>query len=589
MNSIQSSENLNILWANLIVEELVRHGIDYFCISPGSRSTPLTIAAVRHPNTTTKIFYDERGAAFYAMGYARASKKAAVLICSSGTAAANYYPAVIEASQENLPLIVLSADRPPELRNSGANQTIDQVELFGKYPRFFFDFPCPNKQDSASFVLSKVSETVAHIMGSNPGPVHLNCMFREPLAPKKEVWPTGYLDEVKDWLASETVFQKIKTYPRQGREQDTQKIISIIEENSFGIILAGLNENEADQRAILELAEKINWPIFADITSGLRFSSSKNVIHYFDQFLLSESIQERLKETPILHFGGQFVSKRLLQFLEKYKGQHIHILETEKIIDPAKSVSMRIQQPVQSLIKNILPKIPSKNKNVFCNELIRKNEIIGSHLNNFDSVQNSLNEVMVSRVISQDINENAALFLASSMPIRDMDMFGSKGKEKVIIGSNRGASGIDGTIASALGFAQGAMRPLTLLIGDLAFIHDMNSLALLNNFEYPVMIVLINNQGGGIFSFLPVAGYEEVFEDNFGTPHSFTFQQAAQLFGLDYFNPGSVSELKRDYVMAQKNKSATLMEIRTKRDENFNLHKKLQAEILKILNRAAIL
>ncbi|MCH7759687.1 2-succinyl-5-enolpyruvyl-6-hydroxy-3-cyclohexene-1-carboxylic-acid synthase, partial [Patescibacteria group bacterium] len=342
MNLIQSSENINILWANLIIEELTRFGINYFCISPGSRSSPLTITTAKHPQVKTNLFYDERGAAFHALGYARASKIPAVLICTSGTAAANYYPAVIEASQEYIPLIVLSADRPPELRNSGANQTIDQVNLYGKYPRLFFDFPCPNEKDEASFVLSKIDMAVSYATGINPGPVHLNCMFREPLALQKEPWPQDYLNSLDNWPTTKDTFKKRVTVSQNLTKNDLLKVIKIIEENRGGIILAGRNENHDDRQAILKLADKLNWPVFADITSGLRFNSSEKVIHYFDQILLSDAIKERFYNVPIIHFGGQFVSKRLLQFLENHKAAHVHILETEKIIDPAKSVTLRI-------------------------------------------------------------------------------------------------------------------------------------------------------------------------------------------------------------------------------------------------------
>lgn len=579
MNLIQSSENINILWANLIIEELTRFGINYFCISPGSRSSPLTITTAKHPQVKTNLFYDERGAAFHALGYARASKKPAVLICTSGTAAANYYPAVIEASQEYIPLIVLSADRPPELRNSGANQTIDQVNLYGKYPRLFFDFPCPNEKDDASFVLSKIDMAVSYSTGINPGPVHLNCMFREPLAPRKEPWPLDYLNSLDNWPSTKDTFKKRATVSQNLTKNDLLKVIKIIEENRGGIILAGRNENHDDRQAILKLADKLNWPVFADITSGLRFNSSEKVIHYFDQILLSGAIKEEFYNVPIIHFGGQFVSNRLLQFLENHKAAHVHILETEKIIDPAKSVTLRIQQSINVLIEKILPQVSPKNETIILNDLVKQNSIIKRCLLDFDSRQTTLNEISVARIISQNIYPQSAIFLASSMPVRDMDMFGSPQNENTLIGSNRGASGIDGTIASAIGFSVGSKRPITLIIGDLAFIHDMNSLAMLANFNYPLTIVLINNQGGGIFSFLPIADYGDVFEANFGTPHNLTFKKMAEMFGLDYFHPESVNQLQEIYSHCQKGNNTTLIEVCTNRQENFELHKKLQNEL----------
>ncbi len=376
MNQIQSSENINILWANLIIEELIRHNINYFCISPGSRSTPLTVTAANHPQTKTTIFYDERGAAFHALGYGRASQTPAVLICTSGTAVANYFPAVIEASQEYIPLIVLSADRPPELRNRGANQTINQVELFGKYPRFFFDFPCPSLKNDASFVLSIIDKAVSQTTAFNPGPVHLNCMFREPLAPKNEPWPIEYLNSLGNWTTTKRVYEEILPSHKPISKEDFLKVCITVEKSKEGIILAGRNENYADQQAILKLADKLNWPVFADITSGLRFSLSKKVIHHFDQLLLSDSIKERLSNLPLLHFGGQFVSKRLLQFLENHKGEYIHINETEKIIDPAKSVTLRIQDPIKTVIEKTYPEISTKDEIELLQNLKTQNRIV---------------------------------------------------------------------------------------------------------------------------------------------------------------------------------------------------------------------
>jgi len=586
MSLIQSSENINILWANLIIEELIRHNIDYFCISPGSRSTPLTVAAAKHPKAKTNIIYDERGAAFHALGYARASKKPAVLICTSGTAVANYYPAVIEASQENIPLIVLSADRPPELRNTGANQTIDQVDLFGKYPRHFFDFPCPNENNPASFVLSSIDKAVFFATGINPGPVHLNCMFREPLAPKREPWSSDYLNNLKGWLSTNDIFKNDEVTTQPVLENDLQKVINTIEEKPEGIILAGRSENQKDQQAILKLADKTNWPIFADITSGLRLNPSDKIIHLFDQLFLSSSISEKLSQLPIIHFGGQLVSKRLLQFLENQTGEHYHINKTDKIIDPAKSVTSRIQSPIKKFIDKILPEILPKVETDILIDLKNQNSLVNQHLARFDSSQVNVNEISVARIISKNINPRSALFLASSMPVRDMDMFGLAGNEQVIIGSNRGASGIDGTIASALGFASGSKKPVTLIIGDLAFIHDMNSLSMLSHFDLPVTLILINNQGGGIFSFLPIAKHDDVFEENFGTPHKFTFRKAAELFDLDYFQPKSVNQFKEIYSSCQDGKKSTLIEVHTNRQENFELHQKLQNELNFIIKKA---
>ena len=579
MDCIKNSDNINLLWSNIIVEELIRHKIDYFCISPGSRSTPLTVAAARHSKSRCKLFYDERGSAFHAIGYARATKKPAVLICTSGTAVANYYPAVIEASQEALPLIVLSADRPPELRNRGANQTIDQANIFGKYSRYFTEMPCPSIENPAGFVLQEINQAIKKCMADNGGPVQVNCMFREPLAPQKEQWPASYINDISEWLKDNKPFFEIEKDIVQANETSFDEIVTMLNDNKKGIILLGRCEDAQSRKAVVDLAEHCGWPVFPDITSGLRLNSnSDKVIHYFDQLLLSENLRDRLSNLPVLHFGGQLVSKRLLKFLEKHKAGHIHVMPTNKKIDPANSVTSRIPFAIDRVINHVMPRI--KTKSLFYKDLQILSQGVHSDVLNFLKSQNKINEISAVVSISKDIFNETALFVASSMPVRDMDMFAVPGEAHIMVGSNRGASGIDGTIASAIGFANGLQRPLVLLIGDLAFLHDLNSLAMIKECEQPVLIILINNQGGGIFSFLPIAQYEDVFEKNFATPHSYSFDKIAEIFSMKYFNPKTSDDFSSLFSQYQYSKKPTLIEIKTNREENYRLHKNLQEQIL---------
>ena len=579
MDCIKNSNNINLLWANIIVEELIRHEIDYFCISPGSRSTPLTVAAARHSKSKCKILYDERGAAFHAIGYARATKKPAVLICTSGTAVANYYPAIVEASQEALPVMVLSADRPQELRNRGANQTIDQDNIFGRYSRYFSELPCPSLENPLGYVLQEVNRAIKKCMAVNGGPVQVNCMFREPLAPQKDAWPEDYISDISGWIEDEKPFLEVEKDIIQANESSFDEIVNMLNDNKKGIIVVGRCEDAHSRKAVMDLAEHSGWPVFPDITSGLRLNSnSDKVIHYFDQLLLSENLQDKLINFPVLHFGGQLVSKRLFKFLEKHKAGHIHIMPTDKKIDPANSVTNRIPFAIDRVINQVLPRI--KNKSLLYKDLQMLSQAVHSCVLNFLKSQNIINEISTAVSISKYIFNDTALFVASSMPVRDLDMFAVPGKANIMIGSNRGASGIDGTIASAIGFANGLQRPLVLLIGDLAFIHDLNSLTMIKECEQPVLIILINNQGGGIFSFLPIAQYEDVFERNFATPHSYSFEKIAELFSIKYFNPRTSDDFSSLFSQYQYSKKPTLIEIKTNREENYKLHKNLQKQIL---------
>jgi 2-succinyl-5-enolpyruvyl-6-hydroxy-3-cyclohexene-1-carboxylate synthase len=587
MHKILSSENLNIHSSSLIIEELVRFGVTYFCVSPGSRSAPLTIAVSRNSKAIMKIIYDERGAAFHALGYSRATQKPAVLICTSGTAVANYYPAVIEASQEFIPLIILSADRPAELRNSGANQTINQVKLFGKYSRFFYDLPCPENINQPSYILKIMDEAYYKATHkTKSGPVHINCTFREPLWPEIQNKPENYITQIKPWLQSNKVFSFPTGNSVSEIDKDSAYLTKFINKNNFGIILCGRLDKNCGQKEIIHLAEKLNWPVFPDITSGLRFSkSSQNIIQHYDQLLLSEKIILSLIGIPVLHFGSQFVSKRLLRILETNKAKHIHIHYTVKVVDPVKSVSKRIIHPIPELIKGILGNLTQKPVQRITKNLISLNSSLFKIIRDYsDNPSVTVNEISVAGLISKYITNKSALFLASSMPVRDMDMYGVAAEREVIVSANRGASGIDGTIASAYGFACGHQKALTLVIGDLAFIHDLSSLAMLQNLQFPFIIILLNNKGGGIFSFLPIADYKEVFEKNFATPHNFSFKNSAKQFDLNYYNPKTNRDFLRVYKKSQTQKAAALIEINSNRFQNLRNHKSLQKEIMSVLS-----
>lgn len=299
--------NINHLWSSLLIEELVRSGVEYFCIAPGSRSAPLTVAAARHPKARTFIHYDERGLAFHALGYASAHKKPVALICTSGTAGANFYPAIIEASKKKVPLIVLTADRPPELRFTGAVQTIDQAGLFGKYVKFFFDLPCPDVKIKPEFVLTTVDQAVYQAVRNPSGVVHLNCMFRDPLAPIK----TGenfkkYLQGINAWIKRSEPYTRYSQVRPSIPEAEAVNIAERIAKIKNGLIVVGKIGGNAEQDAVVSMAKRLGWPVFADASSGLRLGrTDEGIIHYFDGILSSSKFAGRLKFDGVLHLGGR--------------------------------------------------------------------------------------------------------------------------------------------------------------------------------------------------------------------------------------------------------------------------------------------
>lgn len=576
-----NASNINILWGSLIVEELIRNGIDYFCLSPGSRSTPLTAAVAENSRAKHIICFDERGAAFHALGYARAAGKPAVLICTSGTAGANYFPAIIEAAVDGVPMIVLTADRPPELRDSGANQTIDQVKLFGKYVNWDFDLPCPDEKVSARMVLSTVDQAVYRSRRDPPGPVHINCMFREPLAPVSEPVRQDYLQTLLDWPEKFRPFTSYELSLLTPPSSAVSQIAEMIDQTKRGIILAGKLSSPQQARSILELSQKINWPIFPDVNSGLRFQQSKNsVITCADQMLVVESMWEKFAPETVLQFGSRIVSKRVMEFLERVQPKnYVQILQHPHRHDPQHQVSLRIEADPEVFCKLLLMEVSAKSKTPYLATLVESANVVDSLLDTYVQAEQNVTEVSTARIISSLLPQKSALFLASSMPVRDMDMFAASTGAIIPVAANRGASGIDGTLASAAGFAVGHGLPVTVIIGDLAMIHDLNSLHLLRAIKQSLVIVVINNNGSGIFSFLPVAQFENIFEEYFGTPHNLSFERAAQMFDIDYFQPGTNAEFQNTYQDALMGGRTTIIEIRTDRKQNLELHQKIQERI----------
>ncbi len=581
------SENMNVLWGSLIIEELIRQGIDYFCLSPGSRSTPLTAAVARHPRARNTICYDERGAAFHALGYARGSGKPAVLICTSGTAVANYLPAVAEASIDRLPLIILSADRPPELHETGANQAFPQSGIFGEYVRWQFNFPCPDEAISPRFVLTTIDQAVYRATSPLPGPVHLNLPFREPLEPTPLPLPEDYLSPIDEWQNHSRPYTRY-TPPERGLTEETiGKLQEKIAATRRGLFVVGRLKSESDRAAVRECAEKLGWPVLADIQSGLRMGNApETALSYFDLLLLSPRFSAELQPETILHIGGPLTSKRFLQFIVSSSfAEYILVQNHPFREDPAHRVTWRLESDISRFCRRLSRGAAARIDPEWREALTGKSRQVGEMLDNLLAETNGLKEAWIARLLSRNIPAEHTLFLASSLPIREMDMFADPSGAAVPVAANRGVSGIDGTIASACGYAAGLNRPVTILIGDLALLHDLNSLSLIKSLSQPVIIVLLNNHGGGIFSFLPISKFKDIFEPYFGTPHNYQFKEAAKLFDLDYAAPSANSEFLAVYRNAAENGNSTLIELRTDRQENVILQQKIRQAIIDITEK----
>ena len=567
----------NRLWAYLIVEELLRCGVDFFCVAPGSRSTPLVAALAANERARSLIHFDERGTAFAALGYARATGRPAAWITTSGTAVANGLPAVVEAATDGVPMILLTADRPPELRQTGANQTIDQPDIFGDYVRWRFDLPAPDPGIDPAMVLTTVDQA-AYRAGRTPqGPVHLNLMFREPFLP--DPGDEDILSGPSSWTQGDRPYTRYAATKPAVDEMEIHGLWQTLRPVKRGLVVAGRLASRKQGEAVLRLADTLGWPLLPDIGSQVRLGTEGLAAHY-DALLAGDSFAESHAPEAVVHVGGRALSKRLEQFLAQ---------------QPARPLRRRAREPFQARPRpprypqrrGERPRLLRRTGPGRCRRPTGDGPFMDGGLaggiggggppSGRRVSSGEPNEPLVARVVSRNVPPDHGLVVASSMPVRDLDTYAATGGAPVPVAANRGASGIDGTVATAAGFARGLGRPVTLLIGDLALLHDLNSLAMLRDVH--VVVVVLNNDGGGIFSFLPIAGHEEFFEPYFGTPQGVGFEPAAKMFGLAYEHPGTMEEFVEAYGSACARGSSTLIEIQTDREENVALHRRLLQEV----------
>ena len=600
MSDLQAP-NVNNLWATLLIEELVRNGIDTFCVAPGSRSTPLVVAVARHTRARSIVHYDERGAAFHALGYGRATGVPAVVLTTSGSALANVWPAVVEASLERIPLLVLSGDRPPELQDAGANQTMDQVKFFGGYAEWSATLPCPSTSIDPAVVLTTVDQAVSRCRGPSGGAVHINCMFREPLAPTGQGEDfDAYLEPVRAWHDGEHAYTRYESAPARPGPELLAEVAELVARRPRGLLVAGGLADPAARAAVSDLAAALGWPLLPDVTSGLRLDGTPGTaVPYHDVLLGSEEFMQRHSVEAVIHVGGRLISRRLPDHLEAVRPKDYIVVDGHADRqDPIHRATRRFQLPVAEFCEALRAMVgnsggagnPVETAAAGRTEGAggvhwlaswrRASEHVGCRLDEILSEDQTLSEPKVAWLVSRRIGAAEGLYLASSMPVRDMDTFGCPRSEPVVVGANRGASGVDGTIATATGFARGLGRCVTLMVGDVAFLHDLNSLRLCRSLDHPFVIVVLNNDGGGIFSFLPIAGVSDVFERYFGAPHGMTFEHAAALFELDYARPATADEFADAYEQARRRPGATVIEVRTGRQDNYDLHLSLRKAAL---------
>jgi len=542
------------------VSELYAYGIREVVISPGSRSTPMAIAIEAHPKMKSWIHPDERSAAFFAMGLMKGSERPVAILCTSGSAAANYTPAISESSLSHLPLVVLTSDRPHELRGIGAHQAIDQTNMFANYTQYHFDFPIADGSDDQEYMTNTVKfqlqKASQYLYGPHRGPIHLNLPFREPLTPD--------LEKV-EWLTSDT-----KIMPHYQKTTSLNEINVTVKKRK-GLIIAGdMQHQDIDQ--ILTFSTIHDMPILADPLSQLRRDNHPNVITTYD--LLFRSGLE-VDVDFIIRVGKPVVSKKINQWLKVTKAFQILVQNNDRPdafpITPHVSYEMSANDFFRQL---------SETTTVERKQWLEKWQSLEKHakVEIKDYVRTATDEAAYVAHVLDKLTASDALFVSNSMPIRDVDNLFIDCEAEIF--SNRGANGIDGITSTALGMA--VHKKVTLLIGDLAFYHDMNGLLMSKLNDINLNIVLLNNDGGGIFSYLPQKEAAEVyFERLFGTPTGLDFEHTALLYDFTFKRFESIESFK--YAELSQF-GAHIYEIMTHREENRKQHIRLYKKLSDIIN-----
>ncbi|TNI75026.1 2-succinyl-5-enolpyruvyl-6-hydroxy-3-cyclohexene-1-carboxylic-acid synthase [Aeromonas media] len=543
----------NHVWSSLLLEELYRLGVRDIALASGSRSAPLTMAAAAHAGFRRHLHFDERGLGFMALGLAKGSGRPVAVIMTSGTAVANLWPAVAEAQLTGVPLIILSADRPPELIDNGANQAIDQQGIFGRYPVYQQNLPSPTPTIPAAFVLSSVDQALAR-QALTPGPVHFNCMYPEPLYPGEAYLDfSDYLAPLGDWLHSNEPWGPWQ----QGEQHCPRQPDWAALQGKRGVIVAGRIQDPAEAQRVAQLAERLGWPLLADLQSQIRFDS-RNLIHMDLALQNSCFVTELARAEVLLQFGARLISKRLGQFIKHHPWQDYWLVDPQPArLDP----DYRLRRRLVCTPGAFAAAHPVDHRHLPWHRLAERQQGISSQIRR---ACDRFSELGVCHRLTQLIQ--GQLFVGNSMPARLMDMLGETGKGPSRLMTNRGASGIDGLIATAFGFSLSSDEPTTLLLGDLSALHDLNSLALLGKGSRPLVVILLNNDGGSIFRMLPVPTKDALLETYYCLPHGLHFEHAAAMFGLHYRAPTTLAEFEQDYATALE-KGVTLIEIKVPSNE----------------------
>lgn len=593
-----TAPNRNTSWGRAIVDELAKAGVTAACLTPGSRCTPLTVAFAEHPAVTTFSHLDERSAAYFALGRAKRTGEPTPLACTSGTAAANFYPAVIEANQARVPMVLLTADRPPELHDSGANQTIDQEGLYGNAVRTYRTLPEPAVSPRTLRSLrTTVSRAVLTSTGTPPGPVHLNVPFHKPLEPtpvEGDV-PTGFAD--RHPLAAEG---REGPYIRstQGSAalttSDRDRLIETVAAADRGLIVAGpvgVGRSADDGRPrssppghgpLVDLARATGFPVLADPLSGMRFGPHVDdavelICGGYDSYLDPRITDGWPEPDLVIRFGASPTSKILRQYLRDTGARQF-------LVDPAGEWRESTFAATDRLVAD-----PARVAHTIAEAIESRCE--GTWIDRFADAEATYWDLVttdqdfeggVIRDAVEAAPDPATVVVSNSMPVRDLDRFGQPRDASLTVLGNRGASGIDGITSTALGAGSASDDPLVLVTGDLAYYHDSNGLLAVQRCDVDATVVLINNDGGGIFHALPIEDHD-TFDAFFRTPHGLDFEPTGELYDVGFARATTREEFRPLYRDSVTNEGSHVIEFAVDAEGSHRLREDLHDRVCEAL------
>src|SRR6266446_2391526 len=603
--SIKSQDQVNPTYAytGAFVDELQRAGVRNVVICPGSRSTPLATAFAAQPAIRAWIHVDERSAAYFGLGMAKQLRQPVALLCTSGTAAANFLPAVVEAKLTHVPLLVLTADRPHELRDNGAPQSIDQNRLYGTYVKWFVEVALPEATNVALRYIRTIAVRAAASVQANPaGPVHLNFPFREPLTPEpipgQSLPPVAQRDLVA-WQGrpDKAPFVEVREAPLDVPAATTMGyLMDMVRGARRGLIIVGPNDDLALVEPIVRLARRLGYPILADPLSQLRCGDHDQVmvLSSYDAFLRIDSFIESAQPELILRFGAMPTSKPLLLYLKRYASCPLVIIDGHGgWEEPTQFASELFHANPAALCQALLDQSEEIQPSVSQAWLTTWQDADKLTRQTLQHAVQDFNELFEGRVFTELaglLPDGTTLYTGNSMPVRDLDTFFWCSEHHIRIMGNRGASGIDGVVSSALGASAGAgpNESTVLVLGDLSFFHDLNGLLAARLYQLDLVIVLINNDGGGIFSFLPQAAYPEHFEQLYGTPTGLDFRLAVQMYGGQFQREESWERFRKAVSQGLNTGGLHVIEVPTERTSNVKMHRQLWEVIGETLNERGI-